>query len=201
MSDHSPPDNPPPDWPTNEDGDPVPANANGDPCGLCMRKDRACPHADPDYDHTESGAGRPTRLNPDLCNRIITLVREGKRIGDVWAHEDVNVPERTYHGWIQRGIQHQEEGKDTIFADLSQGIARATTRVVMEADEDMKEAAESGDAKKLNALMDYWKRRVPDRYSTKRIQEHQGPDGEAAEFQIQLTNPDDENGEEEEVEA
>lgn len=197
MTSHTPPTDPPPDWPTNDEGQPIPANAQGEPCGLCQRPDRACPHADPDYEHAEHDPGRPTKLTPDLQARIVALVREGKRIADVWAHEDVDIPESTYYDWIDRGIQHQEEGRDTLFADLSEGIARATTRVVMEADEEMYDAAKQGDSKKLHALMDYWKRRVPDRYSTKRIMQHEGPDGDAASFEIQLTTSD----EEEEVQA
>lgn len=198
MTSHEPPDNPPNDWPTHPDtGNPVPANTNGDPCGNCAQG-RACPHADPDYTHDVPG--RPTRLTPDKAARITTLIREGKRIQDVWAHEDVDVPEPTYYSWIDQGIRHQEEGRDTIFADFSKAIARATTQVVMEADEDMYEAAQQGESKKLHALMEYWKRRVPDRYSTKRIHQHEGPDGEAASFEIRLTRDDDEE-EEIEVEA
>lgn len=195
MTAHTPPTDPPPDWPTDDNDDPLPANAQGNPCGLCKRSDRACPHAQDGYDHTESGAGRPTKLTPDISARITQLIRDGKRIQDVWAHKDVNVPEPTYYSWIDRGIQHQEQGKDTMFADFSKAIARATTQVVMEADEDMFEAAQQGDGKKLHALMEYWKRRVPDRYSTKRIHQHEGPDGEAASFEIQLTTGEEEEGE------
>lgn len=189
MTDHTPPDPLPDNWPTfsphsNNAHKPLPANKQGNPCGTCKRLDHYCPHIDPEFTHALRG--RPTNLTPDIIAAADHLVSEGNRVNLIWAHQDIDVPESTWYHWINRGREDHEDGRDTIFSDFLETIARAEARAIMNLDEEFRQ----GDAKRSHALGKYLALRWPDLYSEKRVVEHQGSGGGPVEFRIVMDELD-----------
>lgn len=66
---------------------------------------------------------RPTKLTPDRALGIVELVRNGnyKKVAAA-AH---GVSERTLYDWIERGQGDIAAGRDTVFAQFAQSLARA----------------------------------------------------------------------------
>lgn len=109
-----PPDDPPEDWPYLDTGKPVPANTQGDPCGLCTQQGSRCQH--------HPAPHRPNELDDDTLQAVIDASRTCPF--DAPLAETAGVTTRTFRRWKKRGREHLKEGKtDTLYARLCQGLS------------------------------------------------------------------------------
>ncbi len=76
---------------------------------------------------TKRKGGRPSKLTPELQERIIECIRRGAFIER--ACQLVGVGERTYHGWIERGEKDAAAGRDTPFSQFMQAATQARAQV------------------------------------------------------------------------
>lgn len=135
--------------------------------------------------------GRPTKLNPELIERVATLIRQGNFIDT--ACKAVGISRQTYHTWLKEGgnalheagydFNRIREPRIRLAARFSDACARASA-----------EAEANGIASIARHAEDDWRaaawhleRRYPRKWGAQKQQlEVTGPGGGAIQWEIKL---------------
>lgn len=135
--------------------------------------------------------GRPTKLNPELIERVATLIRQGNFIDT--ACKAVGISRQTYHTWLKEGgtalheagydLNRVRDGRMRLAAAFSDACARASAEaeaagvasITAHASEDWRAAAW------------HMERRYPRKWGAQKQQlEVTGPGGGAIQWEIKL---------------
>lgn len=108
-----------PDWPTLDNGQPVPPNRRDEPCGNCNRLGHPCHHHGDD--DTPAAGGRPTKLTPDRREEILDAARIGTTMEGCARAAGIGVS--TLYEWLSRGDDGEEP-----YAEFSEAFKRARAK-------------------------------------------------------------------------
>lgn len=98
--------------------------------------------------------GRPTKLSPQLRERLLQLIRAGCTRRD--ACLAVGVADRTLAAWLERGRDDREAGLRTMYAEFVAGIEQGEAEARAKLTAVIVKAAADGD---WRAALEYLKRR------------------------------------------
>jgi hypothetical protein len=110
---------------------------------------------------------RPTKLSPEVHQRIVAAIRAGNYAGP--AARSAGVSEATFYRWMEGG-RKQKRG---IYRDFYDDVERAKADAEVEAVAYVRKAM----PKDWRACMSYLERRNPDRWRRRDSHEHTGAGG------------------------
>jgi hypothetical protein len=67
--------------------------------------------------------GRPTKLSPDITDRIVNAIRAGAYVET--AAEFAGLNKTTFYDWLKRGAKDREAERDSPFAQFAHAIEKA----------------------------------------------------------------------------
>lgn len=114
----------------------------------------------------EKTMGRPTKLTPEVQEKIINRLKIGMYVEPACAYAGIN--KDTYYDWIKRGARGESPYKD-FFDAVEEAISSAETRLLTK----VQQLAE----KQWQAAAWILERRWPHRWCKKEKVEHTGKDG------------------------
>src|SRR5439155_9145176 len=114
-----------------------------------------------------SGGGRPTKLTPDVQERLTSAIRAGNFYEAACGYAGIDY--RTFRRWMERG-ERESRGQ---FRALREAVEKA------EADAEVTVVAQwrSQISSSWQAARDFLARRYPDRWRPSERLEHSGPGG------------------------
>ena len=107
---------------------------------------------------------RPTKLTPEICQRIVTAIRAGNYAEP--AARSAGISPATYYRWLRRG----QKAPSGIYRDFCEEVRRAESDAEVHAVAVIRRAM-SGD---WRAAAHYLERRYPDRWRRRESLEHEG---------------------------
>ena len=126
--------------------------------------------------------GRPTKLTPEVQDRIIQALKAGNYVET--AAEYAGIGKTTFYRWMEQGAKASRgiyrEFRDAVTRARAEAEARNVAIIQKAAPDDWRAAA-------------WWlERAFPDRWGPRQKLEHSGPDGApiAAEVRVTLVRPD-----------
>lgn len=126
--------------------------------------------------------GRPTKLTPEVQDRIIQALKAGNYVET--AVEYAGIGKTTFYRWMEQGAKASRgiyrEFRDAVMRARAEAEARNVAIIQQAAPDDWRAAA-------------WWlERAFPDRWGARQKLEHSGPDGApiAAEVRVTLVRPD-----------
>jgi transposase len=111
--------------------------------------------------------GRPTKLTPEVRQRIVAALRAGNYAKP--AAESAGVSEATYYRWLDRG-RKQKRG---IYREFHDDVRRAEADAEVEAVARWRKAFPDN----WRAIATYLERRYPERWRRRESREHTGEGG------------------------
>jgi transposase len=108
----------------------------------------------------------PTKLNEDISDRIIMLIRYGNHVSV--AAEAVGIHRSTVYSWVERGEADIDAGRDTLHAQFAASFTKAQAEAQVLVVAMVRAAAARGDAR---AAMWMLERRWPESWGRKAVME------------------------------
>jgi transposase len=108
---------------------------------------------------------RPTKLTPEVQERIVAAIRAGNYAGP--ATRSAGVSEASFYRWMSRG----EKAKSGIYRDFHEAIRRAEADAEVHAVAVIRKEIADGD---WRAAATFLERRFPDRWRRQQSIEHDG---------------------------
>ena len=104
-----------------------------------------------------SRMGRPSKLTPELSNRIVKAIQAGNYAQVAARHAGIG--ESTFYRWLQQGQADAEANRKTSFRDFWEAVKRAETTAEIQAVGILQRAMRNN----WQAAMTYLERRYPRR--------------------------------------
>lgn len=142
---------------------------------------------------TSRRIGRPTKLTPEVHDRIVSLIRAGNYAEVAAVH--VGIHPSSYYLWMQKGRDHIEacltvdgerpDFEPTVYSEFYESVKAAESKGEVSAVGVIQKAMDVGDDKKSwskavrawPAAMTYLERKFPERWSRGERREITGKDG------------------------